>query len=134
MNWQQHTAISDMLVATAETLAQNPHTALAAGELIWGATFHACSAAERHPNEEHRQPRTRRELAQVIDRLPVDRQTRRYLLNGIDTSQRTLHDNFYSGRLSNGELTENINDGMAFVSRLLQIASQLPFSNGSPDA
>ena len=125
MNGEQHAAISEMLIETAEVLARNPRTGLAAGELVWGAAFHACGAADRHPDAQHRQLRTRRELTQVIDRLLVNRQTRRYLLDGLNTVQRRLHNHFYAGQLSDNELAEHIEIGIAFSKRLLQIAKQL---------
>lgn len=124
MNGARHAAISQMLVETAETLAQSPRTALAAGELLWGAACHGFAAAERHPDDPHRQPRTRRELLQVIDRLPIGRQMQRYLRDGLRLTQRRLHDNFYTGRLSDNELAHEIRASVAFVRYLTQIASR----------
>lgn len=125
MNWERHAVVSEMLIVTAETLAQNPPTALAAGELVWGAMFHACGAAERHPAERHREPRTRRELREIVNHLVVDRRTRSDWLRGIDAAVRRLHDNFYSGELNDRELAEDLLIGTSFVRRMLQVARQL---------
>ena len=133
MNGSRHAVISHMLVETAEMLAQSSRTALAAGELLWGAACHGFAAAERHPDAPHRQSRTRRELLQVIDRLPVDQQMQRYLRDGLRSTQRRLHDNFYTGRLNDDELAYEIGVGVAFVRSLLQTASQLQAAaDGAP--
>ena len=125
MNGAQHAAISQMLVETAETLAQPPRTAaLAAGELLWGAVCHGFAAAERHPDAPHQQPRTRRELLHVIDHLPIDRQVQHYLRDGLCSAQRRLHDNFYTGRLSDDELAYEIRVGIDFVRNLLHISNR----------
>lgn len=124
MNGARHAAISQMLVETAETLAQPPRTALAAGELLWGAACHGLAAVERHPDDPHRQPSTRRELLQVIDRLTIGRGMQHYLRDGLRSTQRRLHDNFYTGRLSDDELAYEIRASVDFVRYLLQIAGQ----------
>ena len=123
MNREQHVAISEMLIETAGTLGQNPRTALAAGELIWGAAAHICNAAEGHSDAEHRDLRTKREWALVINGLAVDRQTRRLCLDGLDASQ-TLHSHFYTGQLSRDEVAEKIRIGTVFVRQMLRIARQ----------
>ena len=125
MNGARHASIAEMLIETADELAQSPRTALAAGELLWSASCHGFAAADGHPHEEHRQPRTRRELAQVIDRLPVSREMQRYLRNGLHLTQRRLHDHFCTGRLSDDELAYEISVSIDFVRDLLQIANRL---------
>ena len=124
MNGARHAAISEMSVETATTLAIRPRTALAAGELLWGAACHGLAAAERHPDGPHRQPRTRKELLQVIDHLSIGQQTQRYLRDGLRLTQRRLHDNFYTGRLSDDELAHDIDVGVDFVRDLLRIAAR----------
>lgn len=124
MRGERHAAVSEILLETAETLAQNTRTTLAAGELIWGAAFHASCAAERHPDGPHRQPHTRRELREIINRLAVDRRTRRNLIDTLDHAVRRLHDNFYSGQLSNADLIDDMRVGTSFVRELLQIAQR----------
>ena len=124
MNGTRHAAISQMLVETAETLAQPRRTALAAGELLWGAACHGLAAAERYPDASHRQPRTRRELLHVIDHLPIGRQVQHYLRDGLRSTQRRLHDNFYTGRLSDDELAYEIRVGVDFVRNLLHISDR----------
>lgn len=124
MTETQHAAISEMLIETADTLAQSLRTSLAAGELLWGAAFHACSAADHHPDEPHRQPQTRRELREIINRLSVDRQTRKTFLDAVDQTVRRLHNNFYSGQLSNDELSHDIRIGTSFVQQVLRVTQQ----------
>lgn len=131
MNGTQHTTTSMMLLEAAAPLAQNPRTALAAGELIWGATVHALSAIELHPNDKHQQPRTRRDLMQIIDHITDNPQAREDLIVGLNVTQRRLHDHFYTGRFSSEQLADDINKGTGFVRHLLQIASQPQAADGS---
>ena len=125
MNREIHLAITRMLLETAETLAENQPTALAAGELTYSAMFHACCAADRHPDEPHRQPQTRRELREIVNRLPVDRSIRTDCLYGIDSAVRRLHDNFYSAELSDYQLIDDLEIGTKLVRRLLQTAIEV---------
>ena len=98
--------------------------ALSAGELLWGAACHGFAAAERRPDAPHRQPRTRRELLQVIDHLHVGRQVQHYLRDGLRSTQRRLHDNPYTGRLTDDELAYEIRVGVDFVRNLLHISNR----------
>ena len=132
MTWEQHAAISEMLLSVAAPLAQNPRTALAAGELIWGAAVHAFSAIEGHPGERHRQPRTRKEFLRIIDGINNSQQSREDLIAGLAVTQRRLHDHFYTGRFSDAQLADSIGKGTAFVNRLLNIAAQTPDPDGIP--
>lgn len=125
MRGDRHAAVSEMLLETAAALVQNPRTALAAGEFVWGAAFHACCAAENSPDVSHRHPRTRRELKEIINLLAVDHRTRRNFIDAVDHPVRRLHDNFYSGQLSDSELAADLEIGTAFVRRVLQIAGQI---------
>ena len=124
MNWEEHAAISKMLLGVAAPLAQNPRTALAAGELIWGAAVHAFSAVAGHPSERHRQPRTRKEFLRIIDGINDGHQSREDLITGLGVTQRRLHDHFYTGRFSDNQLADSIGKGTAFVNRLLHVAGQ----------
>ena len=124
MNGARHAATAEMLIETAETLARTHRTALAAGELLWGAAYHGLAAADGHPDQEHRQPRTRRELEQVIDRLPISRQTQHGLRNGLRLTQRRLHDNFYNGQMSDDQLAYEISVGVDLGRALLRIANR----------
>ena len=123
MNVDRHVAISEMLIATAETLAQDTQRDLAAGELIWGGVSHACNAADVLVNEEHKELRTKRQWALIINSLLVEDEFRRSLLLGLDASQR-LHDHFYTGRLSEDDLAEDIALGIKCVRLLLQVINR----------
>ena len=132
---EQHVATSEMLLSAAEPLARNRRTALAAGELVWGAAVHALSAVEAHPTERHRQPRTRNQFLRIIEDIGDGYQYHEDLVVGLGVTQRKLHDHFYTGRFSDEELAESISKGTAFVRQLLQIAAQPHFAgDGSSTA
>ena len=122
MNAERHAAISEMLVETATPLAQDTRTGLAAGELIWGGIAHACNAADALANAGHRELRTKRQWALAINSLIAKDEVRRSLLLGLDASQR-LHDHFYTGRLDDSDLAEDIALGIKSIRLLLQIVS-----------
>ena len=123
MNAQRHAAIAEMLIETAASLAQDTRTGLAAGELIWGGIAHACNAADALVNAEHRELRTKRQWALVINSLIAEDGVRRSLLLGLDASQR-LHDHFYTDRLNGSDLSEDIALGTKSIRLLLQIVSR----------
>ena len=60
----------------------------------------------------------------VIDHLPIGRQVQNYLRDGLRATQRRLHDNFYTGRLSDDELAYEIRVGVDFVRDLLHISNR----------
>ncbi len=47
-----------------------------------------------------------------------------YLRDGLRSTQRRLHDNFYTGRLSDDELAYEIRTSVDFVRYLLQIVNR----------
>lgn len=52
-------------------------------------------------------------------------EVRRSLLDGLDITQKRLHNHFYTGQLSEGDLDRHLIIGAAFVEQLQTIASQL---------
>ena len=52
-------------------------------------------------------------------------EVRRSLLDGLDITQKRLHNHFYTGQLSEGDLDRHLITGAAFVEQLQTIASQL---------
>ena len=131
MTGDQHAAVSSMLLSVSAPLSRNPRTALAAGELVWGAAVHAFSAIDSHSSERHRQPRTRNEFLRIIEGMEDDDQNREDLIAGLNLTQRKLHDHFCSGRFSDDELADSIQKGTAFVRHLLGIAGR-PAASDDP--
>ena len=124
MTGDEHVSIATMLLAESTALAQQPRTALAAGELIWGATVHALNAIAHLVSGNSRHWRQRRDLEKLLTQVVPDDETLSDLLDGLNLTQRLLHNHFYTGQLSDAVLPGMINAGMAFVRRLLQFAER----------
>lgn len=124
MTGDEHVSIATMLLAESTALAQQPRTALAAGELIWGATVHALNAIAHLVSGNSRHWRQRRDLEKLITQVVPDDETLADLLDGLNLTQRRLHNHFYTGQLPDAALPGMINAGMTFVRRLLQFAER----------
>ena len=124
MRYAGHRDTAETLLEIAGSLARDTRTAIAAGEMIWGATTHAFSAVERHPSDRtHRQP-TRRQMLAIIVTMTPDAPTRNELVRDLNPVQRSLHDYFYSRALTHAQLASDLSSGMIFVRRLLQFAER----------
>lgn len=119
-----HRDTSETLLQVAVSLARNTRTAIAAGEMVWGAATHAFSAVAHHQSDlTHRQP-TRKQMLDIILTMSPDATTRNELTRGLNLVQRSLHDHFYSRALTDDQLASDLSDGMTFVRRLLQFAER----------
>lgn len=135
MTEEEHIATVVMLVDTAETLARDPQTALAAGELVWGAVIHACATIAHRVNWRPRHPRHTREVERLLMQTVTDDASRANVSEGLDITQKRLHNHFYTGQLNAIELDRYIRTGLDFVRRLLQIAErQRSFTGDAPSA
>ena len=124
MRYAGHQDTAETLLEIAGTLARDTRTAIAAGEMVWGATTHAFSAVDRHRSDRtHRQP-TRRQMLAIIYTMSSDASTRNELVHGLNLVQRSLHDHFYSRALTDAQLASDLSGGMIFVRRLLQYAER----------
>ena len=124
MNGARHAAISQMLVETAEALAQPPRTALAAGELLWGAACHGLAAAERHPDAPTDSRARDENCCMSLTTCPSVGKRNTICATALRSTQRKLHDNFYTGRLSDDELAYEIRVGVDFVRNLLHVSNR----------
>ena len=135
MSEDEHTATVEMLVDTSESLAGDPRTSLAAGELIWGAVIHASAIIAHRADRRPRHPRHIRDVERLLFEMVTDPEGRATLTNGLNVTQKRLHNHFYTGRLSAMELNRNIRTGLDFINRLLQIAErQRSFTGDAPSA
>ncbi|MYC34530.1 MAG: hypothetical protein F4X64_15315 [Chloroflexi bacterium] len=128
----EHIATVRMLIDTAESLAQDPRTALAAGELVWGAVIHASAVIAHRVNRRPRHPRHVRDVERLLMSAVTDDTARASISRGLDITQKRLHNHFYTGQLNAVELARYIRTGIDFIGRLLQIASQPQAAGGSP--
>ena len=96
----------------------------AAGEIVWGATVHAMSAADpEHGTGEHRAPNTARRFEAAANRIANDKLTASDLLDCLDNNQRSLHNHFYHGNLSEQALYGCLTMGFDYLNRLIQVAT-----------
>ena len=124
MRYAGHRDTAETLLEIAETLVGDTRTAIAAGEMVWGATTHAFSAVDQHQSDRaHRQP-TRRQMLAIILTMSSDASTRSELALSLNLVQRSLHDHFYSRALTDDQVASDLSGGMIFVRRLLQFAER----------
>lgn len=124
MTTDEHASTATMLLAESTALARQPRTALAAGELIWGATVHALNAIAHLVSGNSRHWRQGRDLEKLLTQVVNDDATLSDLLDGLHLAQRRLHNHFYTGQLTDANLAEMIDAGMTFVRRLLHFAER----------
>ena len=131
MDRQAHLKAARNLAARAATLNAGGEY-LIAGELIWGATVHAVSAADpeheaqppdRHGNP-HQAPNTSVTFTLAARRIIGSPFTERDIAQCLDNGQRGLHNHFYHLTNSEQGLQRSISDGTAYVQRLLHSAEQ----------
>ena len=131
MDRQAHLKEARNLAARAATLNAGGEY-LIAGELIWGATVHAVSAADpeheaqppdRHGNP-HQAPNTSVTFTLAARRIIGSPFTERDIAQCLDNGQRGLHNHFYHLTNSEQGLQRSISDGTAYIQRLIHSAEQ----------
>lgn len=127
MTADEHADTAAMLLAESANLARQPRTALAAGELVWGATIHALNAIAHRERGTPRHLRQRRDLENLIRQVAPDAGTQSEWMEGLRAAQLRLHNHFYTGQLADADLTSWIARGIDVVSHLLQFAERSHF-------
>ena len=133
MTAEEHADTAEMLLAESANLARQPRTALAAGELVWGATIHALNAIAHRERGTPRHQRQRRDLENLIRQVAPDAGTQSEWQDGLDTAQRRLHNHFYTGQLADADLTSAIAFGIGVVRQLLRFAERGHFEDDGHD-
>ena len=137
MTADEHASTAEMLLAESANLARQPRTALAAGELVWGATIQALNAIAHLERGTPRHLRQGRDLENLIRQIAPDAATQTAWIDDLRTAQRRLHNHFYTGQLSDADLAATIVVGIRFVRRLLRFAERGHFDDadgGAPAA
>ena len=124
MTAEEHADTAAMLLAESANLARQPRTALAAGELVWGATIHALNAIAHREHGNPRHWRQRRDLENLITQVAPDAATQTVWMNGLRAAQLRLHNHFYTGQLADADLAAWITGGIGVVRQLLQFAER----------
>ena len=96
----------------------------AAGEIVWGATVHAMSAADpEHGTGAHRAPNTARRFEAAANRVANDALTMLDLQACLANNQRSLHNHFYHGDLSEPDLYDCLIKGFWHLDQLMQVSA-----------
>lgn len=127
MTAEEHASTAAMLLAESANLARQPRTALAAGELVWGATIHALNAIAHRERGNPRHWRQRRDLENLIRQVAPDADTQTEWMGGLREAQLRLHNHFYTGQLADADLAERIAAGIDLVGHLLRFAERRYF-------
>ena len=133
MTEEEHVSVVEMLLETATTLSRTPSTALASGELVWGAVIHSCAVlSHRHwAGRRPRHPRQGKDLERLLTEITGDETVRASLIDGLDIAQKRPHNHFYTGQLSDERLQQYLAIGVDFSRQLLQIAALPQAADGS---
>lgn len=123
MNAGGHTALAKLMLENAERHRRDGRTLIIAGELVWGAAVHAIHAAGHTMSHSARHPINHIGLYDMLMILGTDNDLQKTLAEGLGIVQRRLHNNFYTGCLSEADLANDLNDGFAFVGLLLDRAA-----------
>ena len=122
MTESEHTELAELLLANAAPMSRNRRTAIIAGELVWGAAVQAMHAVGHRLAVRPQHSVKRNGLTNILQAITTDANMQLELNSGLTTTQRRLHNNFYTANLSEVELNQEIADGVAFVRLLLDIA------------
>ena len=124
MTRTEHLEKAEELMELATRLHNEPGRNDAAGEMIWGATVHAMSAADpEHGTGEHRAPNTARRFGAAANRIATERLPVSDLLDCLANNQSGLHNHFYHGNLTEPTLRDQLTTGFSYLSRLIQAAT-----------
>ena len=122
MTESEHTELAELLLANAAPMSRNTRTAIIAGELVWGAAVQAMHAVGHRLAVRPQHSVKRNGLTTILQAITTDADMQLELNNGLTTTQRRLHNNFYTASLGEARLREEITAGVAFVRLLLDIA------------
>ena len=121
MNYEEHVSVARIFVEISVNLKIEAAGMLAC-EALWGAAVHAIDAVSHSQSAEHAVRNRVRD--QIVGRLDEKYNLGTFLTNGFTTAKDKLHNHFYTGRLGELDVSENLIIGRAFVNRLLELAEQ----------
>ena len=124
MTRSEHLQKAESLIELANRLRSEPGRGDAAGEIIWGATVHAMSAADpARGTGEHTAPNTARRFMAAANRIATAELPVSDLTDFLDNNQAGRHNHFYHGNLTVWELQDRLAMGFKYLGRLLQAAA-----------
>ena len=124
MNYEDHVAAARMFLSAAEILSELG-MGMAAAEMVWGAANQAIDAVN-HRMGVPRHASNNRDRRRVLQRIGRAHGVESELVRGFRAAANGLHNHFYTGNLSADELEENMRLGIAFATRMLELAESPP--------
>ena len=118
MNYEEHLAAAQDFL-DAESILTRRGMDRAAAEMVWGAAVEAIDAANHRRAPRHLSHSGR--LA-TVNRLQEKYGLAPQLSDGFNTARGSLHNHFYTGRLTELETIAEIAVGRRFVSAMIDIA------------
>ena len=120
MTYEEHIAAAKSFLIAKELLIQSGMYMVAA-EVVWGATIQVIDAINHQLGARHIS--NNRDRAQIIEYLE-NKYGPESLNAGFASVKDGLHNHFYTGRLSYGELSKHLSTGTQFVSRMIELSEQ----------
>ena len=120
----EHAALAELMLATSVSLARDSRTAIMAGELVWGAVVHALHAVGHATDIRPQHPTKNNGMMNILRTIEPRDDVQNELGGSLRRAQRRLHNNFYTARLNESQLSNEITAGVVFVRLLLDIAQR----------
>ena len=123
-------AARDLTTLAAELFGRGQY--LAAGELVWGATVHAVSAAdpdhETQPTDRfgnlHQAPNTNATFPNAVRRISERPLSERQIASCLDNGQQRLHNHFYHLNLTSQQIQDNFVSGVTYAQLFISVAAR----------
>ena len=123
MNHAEHMFAAETFLLAEETLNELG-MGMAAAECVWGAAVQAIEAANHSDGITRHIHSNARSMREIIDRLGLKYDLFDEVNGGYTDVRNALHNHFYTGRLSGGELNLTLMRGRDFVNLILQLAAR----------
>ena len=124
MNHEDHIASARMFLNAAEILSELG-MGMAAAEMVWGASVQSIDAVN-HRMMVTRHAGSNRDRRRVLARLERAHGADGELVDSFMSVSSRLHNHFYTGNLSAEQLDNEMRNGIAFATRMLELAESPP--------
>ncbi len=121
MNYEDHIAAAETFMRAEEMLTESG-MGMAAAEVIWGAVAQVIDAANHRSGPRH--ARSNRNRRRTLERLERAYRLDRELTHGFQYIVTKLHNHFYTGNLSEHELSASLEFGRRFVNLMIELSGR----------
>ena len=122
MNHAEHIEVAELCLSYASSLAESGAGIIAA-EAMWGAAVHIIDAAN-HARRINRHISNNRARRDILRRLEEKYNIESQLVRSFMGALANLHNHFYTGRLSDVELRDHLDEGRAFVATMFELLAR----------